>query len=87
MAGDYKLCPNCNNALDLSVSKCPYCGQQLFWLDLSWWNGWFVKIIKNIKQSDDKTQTSGCAKIIICIIVIQMLWAVLSLIFQILSSL
>ena len=29
MAKDYKLCPNCNNALDLNENKCPYCGQQI----------------------------------------------------------
>jgi len=85
MPNNYKLCPNCNNALDLNVSKCPYCGQQTFWIDLSKWADWFVKTVKNIEKSADKKQTSGCAKVIIIFIVIQIIGAVLSLIFQILS--
>jgi hypothetical protein len=86
MSNNYKLCPNCSNALDLNVSKCPYCWQQIFWLDLSRWDGWFVKTVKDIERSaDNKKQTSGCAKVIIIFIVIQIIGAVLSLIFQILA--
>ena len=85
MSNDYKLCPNCNNALDLNVSKCPYCGQQTFWLDLSKWVDWLVKIVGDIEKNTNKKQTSGCAKVIIFFVVIQIIGAVLSIIFQILS--
>ena len=84
MVQDYKLCQNCNNALDFNATKCPYCGQ-VVWFDLSK-NDWFGKIIKNIEKSTDKKQTIGCSKIIIFFIIIQIIWAVFSLIFQIISS-
>ncbi len=29
MAADYKLCPKCNNALDKTETKCPYCGNNV----------------------------------------------------------
>ena len=88
MAKDYKLCPNCNNALDLNVSKCPYCGHQIFWFDLSkWWTEWFENIIKTIEKPSGKKQTSGCAKVIIFFIAIQIIGAIFSLIFQVISSL
>ena len=54
MSNDYKLCPNCNNALDLNVDKCPYCGQQTYWLGLSKWKDWFVKVIENFDKSKNK---------------------------------
>jgi RNA polymerase subunit RPABC4/transcription elongation factor Spt4 len=87
MAKDYKLCPNCNNALDLNANKCPYCGQQIIWLDLSKWKDWFVKVVENLGKSKDKKQTSGCAIIIIFFIAIQIIGAIFSLIFHVISSL
>jgi len=96
MSNNYKLCPNCNNALDLNINKCPYCGQQTFWFDVNnwtdWfdvnnWTDWFEKVIKNIEKSTNKKQTSGCSKIIIFFIIIQIIGAIFSLIFQVISSL
>jgi len=87
MSNNYKLCPNCNNALDLNVNKCPYCGQQTFWFDVNNWTDWFEKVIKNIEKSTNKKQTSGCSKIIIFFIIIQIIGAIFSLIFQVISSL
>ena len=84
MVQNYKLCQNCNNALDLNVSKCPYCGQ-VVWFDLSNWANWLSEGIKNIEKATNKKQTSGCVKVIIIFIVIQIVWAILSLIFQVLS--
>ena len=87
MSNNYKLCPNCNNALDLNINKCPYCGQQTFWFDVNNWTDWFEKVIKNIEKSTNKKQTSGCSKIIIFFIIIQIIGAIFSLIFQVISSL
>jgi RNA polymerase subunit RPABC4/transcription elongation factor Spt4 len=87
MSNNYKLCPNCNNALDLNVNKCPYCGQQTYWSDLSKWKDWFVKVIENLDKSKNKKQTSGCTMIIIFFIAIQIIGAIFSLIFQVISSL
>ena len=85
MAKDYKLCPNCNNALDLNVSKCPYCGQQTYWLDLSRWRD----VIKNnnVDKSKDKGKSIGCVWIIIFFIGIQIIGAIFSFIFQLVTSL
>lgn len=84
MTQNYKICQNCGNALDLNVSKCPYCGH-IVWFDLTNWTGWLSEGIKNIEKSADKKQTTGCTKVIIIFIVIQIVGAILSLIFQILS--
>ena len=95
MAKDYKLCPNCNNALDLNANKCPYCGQQIIWLDLSKWledlSNW-NDIIKNIKWDIEKSingkkKTSWCLIFIIFFIVIQLIGGIFWFIFEIISSL
>ena len=84
MTQNYKICQNCGNALDLNVSKCPYCGS-VVWFDLNNWTDWFVKVVKNMEKSADIKQTTGCVKVVIIFVVIQIVGAVLSLIFQILS--
>lgn len=95
MAKDYKLCPNCNNALDLNANKCPYCGQQIIWLDLSKWledlSNW-NDIIKNIKWDIEKSingkkKTSWCMIIIIFFIVVQLIGGIFWFIFEMISSL
>ena len=95
MAKDYKLCPNCNNALDLNANKCPYCGQQIVWLDLSKWledlSNW-NDIIKNIKWDIEKSingkkKTSWCLILIVFFIVIQLIGGIFWFIFEIISSL
>ena len=94
MSKDYKLCPNCNNALDLNANKCPYCGQQIIWLDLSNWlknlSNW-NDIIKNIKWDiesiNGKKKTSWCVFLIIFFIAIQLIGSVFWFIFEIISSL
>lgn len=95
MAKDYKLCPNCNNALDLNANKCPYCGQQIIWLDLSKWledlSNW-NDIIKNIKWDIKKSingnkKTSWCLIFIVFFIVIQLIGSIFWFIFEIISSL
>jgi len=92
MAKDYKLCPNCNNALDLNASKCPYCGQQIFWLDSINWLNLSNKsdIIKNIKwdieKSMDKKGSKGCLIFFIFFVAIQLIGAIISFIAEIISS-
>jgi hypothetical protein len=95
MAKDYKLCPNCNNALDLNANKCPYCGQQIIWLDLSKWledlSNW-NDIIKNIKWDIEKSingnkKTSWCLIFIVFFIIIQLIGSIFWFIFEIISSL
>ena len=95
MAKDYKLCPNCNNALDLNENKFSYCGQQIIWLDLSNWleklSNW-NDIIKNIKWDIEKSingkkKTSWCVIFIIFFIAIQLIGGVFWFIFEIISSL
>ena len=93
MAKDYKLCPNCNNALDLNTSKCPYCGQQIFWLDPLNWLDISSKneIIKNIKwdieKSVGKKKTSWCVIFFIFFIAIQIIGAIISFISWIVAML
>ena len=84
MTQNYKVCQNCGNALELNVSKCPYCGCEL-WFNLSNWADWLSEGIKNIEKATDKKQTSGCVKVLIIFVVIQIVGAILSLIFQILA--
>ena len=86
MVQNYKLCQNCNNALDPNITKCPYCGE-VVWFDLSKGVDWFIRTVENTEKITDKKQTSGCAKFIIIFIVIQVIWMVLSLIFQVILSL
>jgi len=95
MAKDYKLCPYCDNALDLNTNKCPYCGQQIIWLDLSKWledlSNW-NDIIKNIKWDIEKSingkkKTSWCLIFIVFFIVIQLIGGIFWFIFEIISSL
>jgi len=95
MAKDYKLCPNCNNALDLNANKCPYCGQQIIWLDLPKWledlSNW-NDIIKNIKWDIKKSingnkKISWCLIFIVFFIVIQLIGGIFWFIFEIISSL
>jgi hypothetical protein len=79
--------------LDLDASKCPYCGQQIIWLDSLNWLDLSGKneIIKNIKwnfeKSIGKKKTSWCGIFFIIFITIQIIWVILSIISQIISSL
>jgi RNA polymerase subunit RPABC4/transcription elongation factor Spt4 len=86
MAQDYKLCPNCKNALDKNENKCPYCRQQILWLDLPNWKDFIINNLWNLKKSTDKKKTSGCGIFILIIIAIQIIWVVLWFITEIISS-
>ena len=50
MADNYKLCPKCNNPLDLKDVSCPYCWESL---SVFWWN--------QIKQKKPTVETKGCS--------------------------
>ena len=50
MADNYKLCPKCNNPLDLKDVACPYCWESL---SVFWWN--------QIKQNKPTVETKGCS--------------------------
>ena len=50
MADNYKLCPKCNNPLDLKETACPYCWESL---SVFGWN--------QIKQNKPTVETKGCS--------------------------
>ena len=80
MAENYKLCPKCNNPLDLGKIDCPYCWESLW---VFWWN--------QIKQDKPTVETKGCswtAKIFFVVFfVIPIITSVISFIVSLISGL
>lgn len=72
MTENYKLCPKCNNALDLNVVSCPYCWESV-WIVLGW---------NQIKQSNKRQnpQTKKAVKLYKLIIILFLLPVISSVI-------
>ena len=58
MVQNYKLCQNCNNALDPNITKCPYCGE-VVWFDLSKGADWFIRTVENNNFYCDSSNMNG----------------------------
>lgn len=80
MAKDYKLCPNCNNALDKDEIKCPYC-----WNSIMFNNFWANDTRIEQKESTVKNKNSWCWGCIWCFVFFFFLAVVVFMIFVELS--
>lgn len=83
MAKDYKLCPKCNNALDLNVSKCPYCWESMwinFWFEKNWYSVSTDTLPKQTKDS------KWCYIIFLIFFILPFIWSVISIIWGLISS-
>ena len=62
MAKDYKLCPNCNNALDNNVIQCPYC-----WNNTFFGNTWTNNKIESWESTVKQKKSSWCGGCLWCL--------------------
>ena len=76
MTENYKLCPKCNNALDLNVSSCPYCWE-LMWMPF-WWN----QIKQGKRQNMETKKLSGLVKLIMVFFIVPIIISIISSIFS-----
>lgn len=80
MADNYKLCPKCNNALDLNVTSCPYCWESM-WISF-WWN----QIKQGKRQNVETKKAVRLVRFIVILFVLPIITSVITFIIWLISE-
>ena len=79
MTDNYKLCPKCNNPLDLNATSCPYCWESL-------WVFWGNQIKQGKRQNMETKKAARLVRFIAILFVLPIITSVISFILWLISE-